>query len=56
MTNKKHIQAMIERIFFSLVVLNFLDIRKVCRKPQQVSLKPPTKNDTVSFREPASCL
>ena len=47
---------MIERIFFNLVFLNFLDIRKVYYKPQQFSLKPPTKNDTVSFREPASFL
>ena len=34
--------------------LNFLIISKDYYKPQQFTLKPPTENDIVSFREPAS--
>ena len=41
-TSKKHIRATVERSFFKLVFLNFLNIRKDCYKPQQYPLKPPT--------------
>ena len=54
--SKKHTRATVERSFLKLVFLNFLNIRKDYHKLQQYSLKPPTENDTVSFREPASFL
>ena len=44
---------MVERSFFNLVFLNFLNITKDYYKPQQFPLKLPTENDKVSFREPA---
>ena len=47
---------MVERSFFNLVFLNFLNIRKDYNKPQQFPSKPSTKNDTANFREPASFL
>ena len=37
-----------------MVFLNFLNIRKDYYKPQQFVQKPPTENDTVSFRDPAT--
>ena len=43
---------MVERSFFNLVYLNFLNIRF----SSATSYMPPTENDTVSFREPASFL
>ena len=55
-TSKKQTRASVERSFFNLVFLNFLNIRKDYYKPQQFPLKPPTDNGTVSFREPASFL
>ena len=39
--------------FSKFVFLNFLNIRKDYYKSQQHPLKPPTKNDTVSFKESA---
>ena len=54
--SKKHTRATVQRRFLRLVFLNFLNIRKDYYKPQQYPLKPPTENDTVSFREPASFL
>ena len=54
--SKKHTRATVERSFFNLVFLNFLNIRKDYYKLQQFPLKPPTENDTVSFRVPASFL
>ena len=39
--------------FSKFVFLNFLNIRKDYYKSQQHPLKPPTKNDTVSFNESA---
>ena len=47
----KYTRATFERSLFNLVFLNFLNIRKHFYKPQQFSLKRPTENDTVSFRE-----
>ena len=49
MTSKTQTRATVEIKIF----LNFLNIRKDYYKPQQFALKPPTENDTVSFREPA---
>ena len=56
MTSKKHTRATAERSLIKLVFLDFLYIRKDYYKPQQYPLKPPTENDTVSFREPVSFL
>ena len=55
-TSNKQTRAMLEMSFFNLVFLNFLNVRKDYYKPQQFALKPPTENDTISFREPASFL
>ena len=52
-TRKKHKRATVAKSFFNLVFLSFLNIRKDYYKPQQFPLKPPTENDTVSFRGPA---
>ena len=54
MTGKKHTSATVERSVLKLVFLNFLSSRKDCYKPQQYRLKPPTENDTISFRESVS--
>ena len=56
MTSKEYERATVEKIVLKLVFLSFLNIRKRYYKPQQYLLKPPTENDTVSFREPASFL
>ena len=55
-TSNKQTTATLEMSFFNLVFLNFLNVRKDYYKPQQFALMPPTENDTVSFREPASFL
>ena len=55
MTSKKYTRATVERSFFNLVFLNFLNTRKGYYKPHQFSLKP-TENDTVNFKKPASFL
>ena len=52
-TSQKQTSATFEKSFFKLVFLNFLSIRKDYYKIKQFSLKPPTENDTDSFREPA---
>ena len=52
-TRKKHKRATVANGFFNLAFLSFLNIRKDYYKPQQFPLKPPTENDTVSFRGPA---
>ena len=54
MTGKKHTSATVERSVLKLVFLNFLSSRKDCYKLQQYRLKPPTENDTISFRESVS--
>ena len=55
-TIKKHTWATVEMSFFNLVFSNFLNARKDYYKPEESSLKPPTENNTVSFREHASFL
>ena len=54
MAGKKHTNAAAERSVLKSVFLNFLNSRKDYNKPQQYRLKPPTENDTVSFRESVS--
>ena len=46
-TSKKQTRTTVERSFFNLVLLNFLNIRKGYYKPQQFALKPPTENETI---------
>ena len=46
MTDKKQRRVTVERIFYFLVFLNNLNIRKGYYKPQQFALKPSTENDT----------
>ena len=55
-TSKKHTRATVEGEFFNLIFLSSLNIRKDYHKLQQFPLKPPTENDAVNFREPASFL
>ena len=53
MTSKKHKRATVERNFFN-IIFKFLKQQKRFLLPQQFPLKPPTENDTVSFRESTS--
>ena len=54
MASKKHTRPTVERSFLKLVFLNLLNITKDYYNPQKYPLKPPTENDTVSYRESAS--
>ena len=50
--SKKQTRKTVERRFFNVIFLNFLNVRKDYQIPQQFALKAPAENDTVRLKNP----